>query len=207
MLTGYYWVLTGYYWVLTGYYRVLTGYYGVLTGYYCGTHGVLWGYSQGTMGYSKGTMGALKYSASGLKEALDAAHGWMRPASLCGLERGREGVEGVLWVLHRPLEVLIGYSRRAPLCAWTICRSRPRAGLTCGQRAHMRRVLRDSECGCSHPDHPSANRHPDHAVNVCAGRCSPVAAAVGRAGALGRPSIGGRPTRPRRSRAASPMAS
>ena len=52
------------------------------------------------------------------------------------------------------------------------------------RRAHTRRVLRDSECACSRPDHPSAIR------DVCAGRCSPEAAAVGRASSLRRPSIG-----------------
>jgi hypothetical protein len=75
----------------------------------------------------------------------------------------------------------------------------------------MRRVFLDSECGCSRPDHPSANRHPDGCADVfgradvCAGRCSPVAAAVGQRTwpALDRL----RPTRPRRFRAASPMAS
>jgi hypothetical protein len=46
-------------------------------------------------------MGALKYAASGLKEALDAPHGWTRTASLLGLESGREGMQGVLWVLNR----------------------------------------------------------------------------------------------------------
>jgi hypothetical protein len=77
-------------------------------------------------------------------------------------------------------------------------------------------VLRDSECGCSHPDHTSANRHPDHPsahygrADECAGRCSPVAAAVGRASALGRPSIGcglhghGGSTKPRPSAADHP---
>jgi hypothetical protein len=53
--------------------------------------------------------GVLKYAASGLKEALDAPHGWMRTASLRGLESGCEGTQEVLWVLHRPLGVLIGY--------------------------------------------------------------------------------------------------
>jgi hypothetical protein len=64
----------------------------------------------------------------------------------------------------------------------------------------MRRVLRGSECGCSDPDHPSAHYG---RADVCAGRCSPVAAAAGQRAALDRL----RPTRPRRFRAASPMAS
>jgi hypothetical protein len=50
------------------------------------------------------------------------------------------------------------------------------------RRVRMLRVLRDSDCGCSRPDHPSADE--------CAGRCSPVAAANSRAGSLRRPSIG-----------------
>jgi hypothetical protein len=63
----------------------------------------------------------------------------------------------------------------------------------------MWRVLRDSECGCSRPDHTSSIR------DVCAGRCSPVAAAVGQ---RTQPALNRlRPTRPRRFRAASPMAS
>jgi hypothetical protein len=66
------------------------------------------------LGYSRATMGPLKvlvgyhYPASGLKEALDAAHGWMRTTSLPGVESCSEGLTGVLWVLHRPLGVLIG---------------------------------------------------------------------------------------------------
>jgi hypothetical protein len=67
-----------------GYYGVLTGYYGVLTGYH-------------------GYYGAHKYPASGLKEALAAAHSWMRTASLHGVESCYEGLQRVVWVLHRPL--------------------------------------------------------------------------------------------------------
>ena len=63
-----------------------------LSGYY-GTH---WG-----------THGAHTYPPSELKEALDAAHGWI-PASLIGLESGCEGMPGVLWVLYCPLGVLMG---------------------------------------------------------------------------------------------------
>jgi hypothetical protein len=85
--------------------------------------------------------------------------------------------------------VLIRYSRRGTLHACMVNRTRPRAGIICGRcrksifspRAHNR-CVRDSECGCSRPDHPSAIR------DVCAGRCSPVTAAVGRASEP--PSIG-----------------
>jgi hypothetical protein len=96
-----------------------------LSGYY-GTH---WG-----------THGAHTYPPSELKEALDAAHGWI-PASLIGLESGCEGMPGVLWVLYCPLGVLIGYSRRAPLRAHMVSRSRLRAGLVCGRRSRKRMVL------------------------------------------------------------------
>jgi hypothetical protein len=152
------------------------------------THGLLWGHSS--------------IPHRGSRRRSNAAHGWMRTASVPGLERCCEGVEGVLWVLHRPPGVLMGYYRRAPLRACMVNRTRLRAALVCGQREHMVRVLRDSEIGCSHLDHPSANRHPDHPVNICAGRCSPAAAAVGQ---RTRPALDRlRPTRPRRFRAASP---
>ncbi len=52
--------------------------YRVLTGNSRGTMGR----SRGTVGSSRGTIGAHKYRAAARKEALDAAHGWMRAASL-----------------------------------------------------------------------------------------------------------------------------
>ncbi len=56
----------------------------------------------------------------------------------------------------------------------------------------------DCKCDCSHPDHPSAHHesanchadHPSAICNLCARRYSHVAAAVGRASPLRRPSIG-----------------
>jgi hypothetical protein len=191
-------VLTGYYWVLTGYSGVHTGYYGGTHGLLWGTHGVLWGHA------SIPHRGARRRSTR-------HTVGRMRTASVARLESCCEGMQGVLWVLRRPLGVLIGYSRRAPRRAWTIDRSKPRAAFTCGQPEHMRRVFGGSECGCSHPHHPSANRHPHHPsahygrADVCAGRCSPVAAAVGQRTQAALDRL--RPTRPRRFRAASPMAS
>jgi hypothetical protein len=64
--------------------------------------------------YSRAAMGVHKYPASDLKEALDAAHGWMHTASPPGLERCCEAMQGVFWVLHRPH----GYSSgTADMCA------------------------------------------------------------------------------------------
>jgi hypothetical protein len=70
----------------------------------------------GTIGYygvHKGYYGGTQVSRIGAQGGARTRHtvGWMRTASLPGLESGREGVEGVLWVLHRPLGVLIGCVR------------------------------------------------------------------------------------------------
>jgi hypothetical protein len=130
--------LTG---VLTAYYWVLTGYYGGTRGLLWGTHGVLWGHA------SIPHRGARRRSTR-------HTVGWMRTASLRGRGSCCEGEEGVLWVLHRPL----GYSSGTDhVVRALVSRCRPRAALTCGQRAHMRRVLRDCECGCSRSAHNGAN--------------------------------------------------
>jgi hypothetical protein len=85
--------------LLLGYSRATIGYSRATMGYTRATMG----YSWGTMGYSRATMWVQKYPASELKEAHDAAHGHLRMASLPGLEGGGEGMQEVLWVLHRPL--------------------------------------------------------------------------------------------------------
>ncbi len=56
-----------------GYSRATMGYSRATMGYTRGTMG----YSRATMGYTRGFIAARKYPASGLKEALDAALGWM----------------------------------------------------------------------------------------------------------------------------------
>jgi hypothetical protein len=47
-------------------------------------------------------MGVLTYPPSERKEALDAAHGHMRTASVTRLDSGCEGIQWV-WLLYRPL--------------------------------------------------------------------------------------------------------
>ncbi len=69
------------------------------------------GYTRATMWYTRGTMGARKYPASGRKEALDAAHGWMDAHGLSAwalqlLSRRRRGALGTpptAWGTHRVL--------------------------------------------------------------------------------------------------------
>ncbi len=124
-LTG---VLTGCYWVFTATIGVLTGYYGVLTGYYGGTQ-------VSRIGAEGGARRGTRLDAHGLpvwaRELLrsHARSALGTPPSARGCSSGTDYfVRGL------------------------VSRSRPRAALTCGQRARMRRVF-----GCSDPDHTSAN--------------------------------------------------
>jgi hypothetical protein len=141
VLTGYYWVNTSYYWVLVGHSRVHPGYSGVHTGYYGGTQvsriGAQGGARRGTR--LDGCARPLCVGARAAAKACKKCSGYS--ADRRGYSSGTDhGVRAL------------------------VSRCRPRAALTCGQRAHMRRVLRDCECGCSRPDHPSANCHPDHPI-------------------------------------------
>jgi hypothetical protein len=132
------------------------GYYGVHKGYYGGTQVCRIGAQGGAR--RRARVGLARPLCLGLRAAAKPCNG------CCGYSTDRRRHSS-------------GTAEAVHFVRALVSRTRPRAGLTCGQRKHMRRALRDCECGCSHP---SANRHPDHAVNVCAGRCSPVAAAVGQ---------------------------
>jgi hypothetical protein len=123
--------------VLTGYSQATTGYYGVLK-------------PRSSLGYSRA--GHARPLCLGSRAAVKACNGALGTPPTAG--------------------VLVGYSQRVALLACMVNRTRPRVALICyldvdvenalaHRRAHMGRFL-ETECGCSHPDHPSAHR------NVCA---------------------------------------
>jgi hypothetical protein len=80
------------------------------------------GYSRGTIGYSRAAMGYTSIPHRSPRRRSTTRKGWACMASLRGLERCCEAMQGVLWVLHRLQGVLIGYCRRGTLHA---CISQP----------------------------------------------------------------------------------
>ncbi len=143
-----------------GYSRATIGYSRATMGCSRGTIGVHTGYSGVHTGYYGGTQ-VSRIGAQGGARRGTRLDGCARPPCVgvraaAKAKKACSGYSADRWGTHRVLTTSCALASRTRL----------RAGLTCGQRAHMRRVLRGSECGCSRPDHPITNKGADSGAVV-----------------------------------------
>jgi hypothetical protein len=130
-----------------------------------GTHGLLWGTHGVQLGHASMRIGAQGGARRGTR--LD---GCARPPCVGARAAAKARKECSGYSTDRRgcssgTDADVHHVERA-----LVNRTRPRAGIICGRRcrttdvyrrARMQHVLRDSECACSDPDHPSANKGAD----------------------------------------------